>query len=69
MQKTFIDGTLYFDRDADRERQARIDEIKDRLLGRDDEPEGAAPTDTPSAPETPATETTPQNPNHLEDVR
>ena len=36
VQKTFVDGHLYFDRESDRERQARIDEIKSRLLGDDD---------------------------------
>ena len=43
VQKTFVDGDLYFDREADRERQAKIDEIKQRLSGNDegegDEPE------------------------------
>jgi imidazolonepropionase-like amidohydrolase len=37
VQKTFVDGVLYFDRDADRARQAKIDEIKARLLGKEDE--------------------------------
>ena len=37
VQKTFVDGDLYFDRDVDRERQTRIDEIKARLSGKDDE--------------------------------
>ena len=31
VQKTFVDGDLYFDLAADRERQARIDEIKKKL--------------------------------------
>jgi len=43
VQKTFVDGDLYFDREADRERQAMIDEIKERLEGKaeddGDEPE------------------------------
>ncbi|MEO1369866.1 MAG: amidohydrolase family protein, partial [Acidobacteriota bacterium] len=45
--KTFVDGDLYFDRDRDRERQAAIDAIKDRLAPPEDddgeetdEPEG-----------------------------
>jgi imidazolonepropionase-like amidohydrolase len=37
VQKTFVDGDLYFDREADRERQARIEEIEKRLAGEDDE--------------------------------
>lgn len=37
VQKTFIDGDLYFDRQADRERQAKIDEIKERLSGKEDD--------------------------------
>jgi len=36
VQKTFVDGDLYFDREADRDRQAKIDEIKDRLSGKDE---------------------------------
>jgi imidazolonepropionase-like amidohydrolase len=43
VQKTFVDGDLYFDREADRERQAKVDEIKERLSGKKegeaDEPE------------------------------
>jgi len=31
VQKTFVDGDLYFDIAADRERQARIDEVKKKL--------------------------------------
>ena len=31
VQKTFVDGQLYFDREADRARQAAIDGIKDKL--------------------------------------
>ncbi len=37
VQKTWVDGTLYFDRDADRERQAKIDAIKERILGKDED--------------------------------
>ena len=40
VQKTFVDGDLYFDREADRERQATIDEIKERLSGKADETDG-----------------------------
>jgi imidazolonepropionase-like amidohydrolase len=32
VQKTFIDGDLYFDLEADRERQAQLDAIKARLM-------------------------------------
>ena len=39
VQKTWVDGDLYFDRDADRERQASIDAIKERMLGKDDDDE------------------------------
>jgi imidazolonepropionase-like amidohydrolase len=34
VQKTFVDGDLYFDRQADRVRQERVDALKERLLGR-----------------------------------
>ena len=37
VQKTFVDGDLYFDIDADRERQALIDELEERLGGGDEE--------------------------------
>ncbi len=36
VQKTFVDGDLYFDRQLDRKRQATIDEIKERLSGKGD---------------------------------
>ena len=32
VQKTFVDGDLYFDLEADRERQAALDDIKERLM-------------------------------------
>jgi len=35
--QTFVDGDLYFDRVADARRQAKIEEIKLRILGGDDE--------------------------------
>ncbi|RMH20128.1 MAG: hypothetical protein D6696_08880 [Acidobacteria bacterium] len=48
VQKTFVDGVLYFDREADRRRQATIEEIEQKLLGEagnNDRAEGeAAPT-------------------------
>jgi hypothetical protein len=39
---TIVDGLLYFDRGADRERQVAIDAIKNRLLGKDLEAEEPA---------------------------
>jgi imidazolonepropionase-like amidohydrolase len=42
VQKTIVDGVLYFDRGADRERQVAIDAIKNRLLGKDLEAEEPA---------------------------
>ena len=39
VEKTFVDGDLYFDRQADSERQAKIEEIKERLSGGDEEDE------------------------------
>ncbi len=41
VRKTFVDGDLYFDREADRERQATIDALEERLVGSDDEDETA----------------------------
>ncbi len=35
VQKTFIDGDLYFDRETDEKRQLFIAGLKDRLLGKD----------------------------------
>ncbi|MCZ6507353.1 MAG: amidohydrolase family protein, partial [Acidobacteria bacterium] len=43
VQKTFVDGDLYFDLAADRERQTMIDAIKKRLLPADDESDEAEP--------------------------
>ena len=37
VRKTFLDGDLYFDIEADRQRQAAIDEIKRRMSGEDEE--------------------------------
>ena len=42
VQKTFVDGDLYFDRDADRERQAILDGIKEKLKPEDDSAESEA---------------------------
>ena len=39
VQKTFIDGDLYFDLEADRERQEALDAIKARLMPAPDEDE------------------------------
>ncbi|MEE8525737.1 MAG: amidohydrolase family protein [Thermoanaerobaculia bacterium] len=39
VQKTFVDGDLYFDLEADRERQALIDDLRGRLEPDDDEEE------------------------------
>lgn len=60
VQKTFIDGDLYFDIEADRERQELIADIKARMLGKSDDDSSSedAPTSsdaTPDTPETPAT--------------
>ena len=49
VQKTFVDGDLYFDVVADRERQASIDGIKKRL-NPEKEDEDEESTDTDSAP-------------------
>lgn len=58
VQKTFVDGDLYFDREADRRRQASIDAIKAKLApeekkeedeGSDDATEGTV-EDPPSKP-------------------
>lgn len=42
VQKTFVDGDLYFDIEADRERQAAIDAMQERLEPKDDESEETA---------------------------
>ena len=36
VQKTFVDGDLYFDKELDAQRQAKIDELKARILGDND---------------------------------
>ncbi len=48
VQKTFVDGDLYFDRAADRERQAAIDALKERLA---DKKKDAGEDDEAGAPE------------------
>ena len=55
VQKTFVDGDLYFDRQADRERQAVIDAVKEKLRAKDDETDDEAKEDAaePEAPEPP----------------
>ena len=51
VQKTFVDGDLYFDVVADRERQASIDEIKKRLNpGKEDEDEESIESDSAPSP-------------------
>ena len=42
VQKTFVDGDLYFDRAADRKRQATLDSIKEKLKPEEDAEEEAA---------------------------
>jgi len=54
VQQTFIDGDLYFDVDADRERQAAIDDMKARLMPSDDDEESEE--DTPADESEPAPE-------------
>jgi imidazolonepropionase-like amidohydrolase len=64
-QQTYLDGKLYFDRELDRERRARIEALKQKLSGEEkaeDEPAPAAePTSTPSTtPETSPVSTDPR---------
>ena len=50
--KTFVDGDLYFDRAADRDRQTLIDELKRKLGGASEDDEEETPADQPeTAPE------------------
>jgi imidazolonepropionase-like amidohydrolase len=44
VQQTFIDGDLYFDIEADRERQTTIDDMKARLMPSEDEDEESEDT-------------------------
>ena len=56
VQKTYVDGDLYFDRETDRERQATIDEIKERLSGKTDETASAESGDSTEEGGTPPPE-------------
>jgi len=56
VQRTFVDGDLYFDRTADAMRQARINEIKVRLLGEDESDDAESPDSDTSGAETPGAE-------------
>ena len=51
--KTFVDGDLYFDREADAERQAMIDDIKQRLAPEEEEDEDEEDEDDEDAEEEP----------------
>ena len=55
VQKTFVDGDLYFDLEADRERQTTIDALKERLMGKSedggDEEGGDGATESEPSPE------------------
>ena len=59
VEQTFVDGKLYFDLGADRERQATLEDIKDRMTGGDeDESEGSDAATAESTPDaTPKTTT------------
>ena len=50
VQKTFVDGDLYFDREADRARQAKIDAIKAKLSPEEEEEDGDDEADPESQP-------------------
>ena len=54
--QTFLDGDLYFDIDADRERQAAIDDMKARLMPPDDDDAEESEEDTPAGESEPAPE-------------
>ena len=55
-QKTFVDGDLYFDLAADRERQAKIDAIKKKLAPPDKKEEGDKEDDAGEADSAPSPE-------------
>jgi imidazolonepropionase-like amidohydrolase len=55
-QKTFIDGDLYFDLAADRDRQAKIDVIKKKLAPPDKNEEGDEKEDTAESDSAPSPE-------------
>ena len=48
VQKTFVDGHLYFDREADRQRQAKIDEMRELLDPKDDKGDEGTVSGAPS---------------------
>ena len=56
VRKTFVDGDLYFDREADRARQELIDDVKRKRGGKSEEegeePESETPPPTADEPET-----------------
>jgi imidazolonepropionase-like amidohydrolase len=61
VEKTFVDGKVYFDVEGDRQRRARIAELEALLGGeKGEEAEPAEPTATPATPATPVTPQTPQ---------
>ena len=51
VQRTFVDGDLYFDIEADRERTARVAAIKERLMPADEEDGGDAGEETEAGDE------------------
>lgn len=58
VEQTYVDGRLYFDLNADRERQATLEDIKERMTGGDEEgEEPAAPTAESTPDSTPKTTT------------
>jgi len=54
VQQTFVDGDLYFDIGADRDRQAAIDDMKARLMPEEEEDEDEEEGDTPAEESEPA---------------
>lgn len=49
VQQTYVDGKLYFDLDADRERQATLEDIKERMTGNEDDSEAVSDAATSEA--------------------
>ncbi|HVS64484.1 MAG TPA: amidohydrolase family protein [Thermoanaerobaculia bacterium] len=67
VEKTFVDGKVYFDVEGDRARRSRIAEIEALLTGQAGD-EGEATEEAPTTPETPDTPvTTPRTPDDPED--
>jgi imidazolonepropionase-like amidohydrolase len=67
VEKTFVDGQVFFDIEGDRQRRARIAELETLLAG--DAANDGSPTETavtPESPETPVT-TTPRPPERFGD--